>query len=220
MSNITSTEMAAKIEHYANPVTAGPVTKANMKDLLDYLQDYVEEGDDALVGVVAGTGVTCAIKHHQSIATLTFTLTAVAITMTDAAASGMSGSIQLFDFVQAGLQPLASRSNMAWTGDALIDADAGDLAFVYGFGSVAANAGDGALTSTEVDFAAVSGTVTLSSKLASSTEFKGAGTIIDGTATAADLYLNLSATAATAEANGVMTVTGTITVVCAMVGDD
>ncbi len=179
-------------------------------------------GDAAAIGAVAGSGVTCVItRFGGGFFKLDFTLVAVAITHTDAAGSGSSGSIKIFDFVQGAIMPLGSRSNLVFTGDALIDTNAGDMAFVYGLGSVAANAGDAALTSTEVDFAAVSGTITLSAKSATSaTLLKGVGTAVDGTSTASDLYLNESGSIATSDANGVLTVDGTITLIGCFLGDD
>lgn len=175
----------------------------------------------ASVGTVAGTGVAVNITKHGKNITLDFTFTAVAVTHTDAAGSGSSGSIKIFDFAEGAWLCTGSRSDLTFTGDALIDTNAGDMAFVYGFGSVAANAGDGALTGTEVDFAAVSGTITLSSKTATSaTLLKGAGTAVDGTATAADILFNESGSAATSDANGVLTFSGTATFSFVNLGDD
>jgi hypothetical protein len=176
----------------------------------------------AAIGTVATvTGLTCTVKRVGSWFKLDFTFASVAVTHTDAAGSGSSGSLKIFDFVEGAVMPLASRSNLTFLGDALIDTNAGDMAFVYGFGSVAANAGDGALTGTEVDFSAVSGAITLSAKAGSSpTLLKGAGTAVDGTATAADLYFNESGSAATSDANGVLTVSGTYTLVGVLLGDD
>lgn len=176
---------------------------------------------NASVGTVSGTGVTVNIKKAGNIATLDFTLASVAITHTDAAGSGSSGSLKIFEFAPQGVLALGSRSNLTFAGDTLIDGNQGDMAFVYALGSAAANAGDGALTGTEVDFAAVSGTITLSSFAATSASLlKGVGTAADGTSTPVSLYFNESGSAATSEANGVLTVSGTITLVVALLGDD
>lgn len=175
----------------------------------------------AAIGAVAGTGVAATIRRFGKFFTLDFTFTSVAVTHTDAAGSGSSGSIKIFDFAEGAVLMLGSRSNLTFLGDALIDTNAGDMAFVYGFGSVAADAGDAALTSTEVDYAAVSGTITLSAKAATSASLlKGAGTAKDGTATAADIYFNESGSAATSDANGVLTFSGTATFVGIFLGDD
>lgn len=164
------------------------------------------------------TGLSCAIVRTGNVAQITFTLTAVQVPHTDAAGSGSSGSLKIFDFVRGAVNCTASRRNLVWTGDALIDTDAGDMAFVSGLGSVAANAGDGALTGTEVDIGAISSALTLSSHVATEATLKGAGTIADGTVTATDLFLNESGTAATSDANGFLSVTGTIEVQVALIG--
>lgn len=172
------------------------------------------------VGAVAGSGVACTIRRFGKFFQLDFTLTSVAVTWTDAGGSGSSGSIKIFDFVQGGVLPLGSRMNLTFASDTTMDV-AGDMVFVVGLGSAAANAGDGALTGTEVDFAAVSSNITMSANASTlASQLKGVGTAVDGTATAADLYLNASGTAATSDANGVLTVNGTITVVGVLLGDD
>lgn len=169
----------------------------------------------------ASGSVAIAMEKIGSIVTMTITLTAARITVTDATTSGSSGSLQLFDFVQAGIQPLASRQNYtAFAEGAALTTGAGDAAHVLGLGSVAADAGDGALTGTEVNFAAVTGTITNSGGTGAGTKFAGSGTAIDGTGTAADLYLNWSGTAATIDATSTIDVTGTITLVLALLGDD
>jgi hypothetical protein len=157
--------------------------------------------------------------------TLDFTLTGARLTVTDAAGSGSSGSLQLFDFINAGIVPLGCRQDYTRfaEGSALTTA-AGDAAFVMGLGSAAANAGDGALTGTEVDFGAVTGTITLSGGTGTGTKLSGAGlntsAALDGTTTAVDLYLNWSGTAATIDATSTIDVWGTITVTGVMLGDD
>lgn len=174
------------------------------------------------IGAPAGTGVACAIKRAGNFFSLDFTLTNVAITHTDAAGSGSSGSLKIFDFAEGMVTILGARMNLSFLGDALIDTNAGDMAFVCGLGSVAADAGNGALTGTEVNICTVSSTVTLSAKAGSLASFPSVAVLtpIDGTATAVDLYFNESGTAATSDANGVLTVTGTITVNGMFLGDD
>lgn len=168
----------------------------------------------------AVSGLSLSVTRLGSFYQLDFTLAAVAVPFTDAAGAGSFGALKLFDFVEGAFHPLASRQNLHFTGDDLIDGDVGDLVFIHSLGSVTADAGDKALTSTEADIAAVSGDVTLSTYEADSSVIKGAGTPIDGMTTAKDIWFNLSGSAATAEANGVMTVDGTITVLVAALGDD
>lgn len=185
------------------------------------------EGDgspslEALVGAAPTvTGLACVVEKLGMFVKLKFTFTAMSIPVTDAAASGSSGSVKIFDFVAAGLMPIASRQDYtAFAEDALITTAAGDAAHVLGLGSVAADAGDGALTGTEVDFAPVTDTITNSGGTGAGTKFGGQGTAVDGTTTAVDLYLNWSGSAATIDANGAITVTGTVELLVALLGDD
>lgn len=187
-------------------------------------------GDNSIpaIGTVnqptSGT-VAVVIRQMGPFFSLTFTLTAARIPVTDAAGSGSSGSLKLFDFAEAGIVPLGCRQNYtAFAEGSALTSGAGDAAFVMGLGSAAADAGDAALTGTEVDFGAVTGTITLSGGTGTGTKFSGAGLNssagLDGTSTAIDLYLNWSGSAATIDANSTIDVTGTITVVGAFLGDD
>lgn len=175
----------------------------------------------AVGAINPATGLACTVQKIGAMVQLDFTLTAVELTVTDAAGSGSSASLKIFDFVQAGIQPIASRQNYtAFAEGAALTGAVGDAAFVMALGSAAADAGDGALTGTEVDFAPATGTITLSGGTGTGTKFGGQGTAVDGTATAADLYLNWSGTAATIDANSTIAVTGTITLLVALLGDD
>jgi hypothetical protein len=177
----------------------------------------------AAVGAVnPATGLSCSVTYSPTgVFRLDFTLTAVRLTVTDAAGSGSSASLKIFDFVQGGVVALACRQNYtAFAEGAALTGGAGDAAFVMGLGSAAANAGDGALTGTEVNFGAVTGTITLSEGTGAGTVHSATAAAVDGTATAVDLYLNWSGTAATIDANSTIDVTGTITVVGCMIGDD
>lgn len=150
------------------------------------------------------------------------TLRAARITVTDAAGSGSSGSLALFTFNQGAIQPLSSRQDYtAFAEGSALTGGAGDAAFVLALGSVAADAGDGALTSTEVDIAPATGTITLSSGTGTGTKMGGATSLaIDGTTTPVTMRLNFSGSAATIDANSTIDVTGTISVLFALLGDD
>jgi len=219
------TEVDAIIAGALDLKSSGPVSRPDAKKVADAILDYIDDEDSfatvvGTVNAVTGLALTRGTKRG-SVVNLLFTLTNVAVPWTDAAGSGSSGSIKLFDFVQGAIQVLAARRSLVSVGDSAIDTGAGDLAYVHALGSVAANAGDGALTSTEVDFAAVSGTVTHAAGTATTQVYNGAGAaVVDGTATAADLILNFSGTAATSDANGTLTVTGTIELTLVMLGDD
>jgi len=179
----------------------------------------------ALPQATAPVSGTVAIDHKGlsgGLITTTITLTAAQIPVTDAAASGSSGSLKLFDFPVGYLDVIASRMNFtAFAEGSALTGAAGDAAFKIGVGSVAADAGDGALSSTEVNIVPASATITLAGGtgvLATTGVVTPAG--IDGTATAVPAYLNWSGSAATIDANSTIDVTGTITIVWSLVGDD
>lgn len=188
--------------------------------------DQLDNSADALAAAVGEapvvSGLACTVEKTGKLVTLSFTFTALSIPVTDAGVSGSSGSVKIFDFVQQALLPLGSRQNYtAFAEGALLTGNAGDAAFVLAAGSVAANAGDGALTGTEVDFAPATNTITLSSGTATATKMGGATAApIDGTTTATDLYLNFSGSAATIDASSTLSVTGTLQVALLLLGDD
>jgi hypothetical protein len=158
---------------------------------------------------------------------LDFVLTGARIAVTDATSSGSSGSLKLFTFVQQALSILGCRQDYTrFAEGAALDTAAGDAAFVMGLGSAAANAGDGALTGTEVDIGAVTATITLAGTppTAVGTKISGAGLNtsagLDGTTTPISVYLNWSGTAATIDADSTIDVWGTVTVTGVLLGDD
>jgi hypothetical protein len=170
----------------------------------------------------SGSAIMTAEKIGESIYKLHFVFTAARLTVTDAAGSGSSGSLKLFDFKEGVVHVLNSRHNWtAFAEGAALTGAAGDAAFLIGFGSVAADAGDGALTSTEVNFGAATGTITLSSGTGThATVVTAAQTPLDGTATPVDLYLNWSGSAATIDANSTIDVTGSYTCTVMFLSDD
>lgn len=176
----------------------------------------------ALATAPASGTVTAVIKRIGHFFSIDFTLTAARITVTDAAGSGSSGSLKIFTFAAGAILPLGSRQDYtAFAEGSALTTAAGDAAFVIALGSVAANAGDGALTGTEVDIAPATGTITLSGGTGTGTKMGGAtAAAIDGTATPVDVYLNWSGSAATIDANSTIDVTGTITVAGCFLGDD
>lgn len=180
---------------------------------------YIAESVGAAPSV---SGLTCEIRKVGHLVRLDFTLTAVSITVTDAAASGSSGSLKIFDFVEQSVIPMGCRQNYtAFAEGAALTTGAGDAAFIMGLGSAACDAGDAALTGTEVDFGSATSTITLSGGTGTGTKHNGASTsALDGTTTAVDLYLNWSGSAATIDATSTISVTGTITVLVALLGDD
>lgn len=180
----------------------------------------------AAVGIVAaptsGTVVLTAREVAYPFFHLTFALNAARIPVTDAAASGSYGSLKLFDFNQAAFSLLGCRQDYtAFAEGSALTTAAGDAAFVLAVGTGAVGAAaDGALSSTSVNIGATV-SVTNAAGTGAGTGVTGASaTAINGTATASDIYLNWSGTAATIDANSYIDVTGTITVAGIMLGDD
>lgn len=151
----------------------------------------------------------------------TFALTAAQIPVTDAAASGSYGTLKLFTFPEGGISHLGSRQNYtAFAEGAALTGAAGDAVFEIGLGTAAiAAAADGVLAATNDDIGG-DVNVTLSGGTGTGTAMTGSGTAADGSSTAATLNLNWSGTAATIDASSTIDVTGTITVLWAMMGDD
>lgn len=178
--------------------------------------------EDAIGSLNPASGLSVDIKKSGAgLYRLDFTLTAVSLTVTDAAGSGSSASLKIFDFAPGSILFLGSRQDYtAFAEGSALTGAAGDAAFVMGLGSVAANAGDAALTSTEVDFGAVTSTITLSGGTGTGTKHTAGAVIFDGTSTPTDLYLNWSGSAATIDANSTISVTGTLSVLVAVLGDD
>ena len=166
--------------------------------------------------------VTAIIKRIGHFWSIDFTLTAARIVVTDAGVSGSSGSLKIFTFAQGSILPLGSRQDYtAFAEGSALTTAAGDAAFIMALGSVAANAGDAALTGTEVDIAPATSTITLSGGTGTGTKHGGATSApIDGTATPVDVYLNWSGSAATIDATSYIDVTGTISVAGVFLGDD
>lgn len=165
--------------------------------------------------------VKCTAQKQGFIWRLDFELVAARIPVTDAAASGSSGSLKLIDLAEYALAFLGSRQDYtAFSEGSALTGGAGDASFKIALGSAAADAGDAALTGTEVDFgAAVS--VTLSGGTGTGTAVTGpSSTALDGTSTAKDIYLNWSGSAATIDANSTIDVWGTVTMLLASLGDD
>jgi hypothetical protein len=197
----------------------GETNQIDWMHLTDHpLLDAILDQDDnaTLVGAVnATTGLACSIVRTGNIFQLTFTLTAMSITVTDAAGSGSSGSSKLFDLVSGAFVPLACTQNYtAFAEGAALTGGAGDAAFIMALGSAAANAGDAALTGTEVDIGSATATITLSGGTGTGKKANGALAVIGEPAgTAVDIYLNWSGSATTIDANSTIAVTGVIKVV-------
>lgn len=180
----------------------------------------------SLVGAVASPSAgTTAVKISRtgSLVRLDFTFTAARISVTDGAGSGSYGSLKIFDFIQQAISFLGARQDYtAFAEGSALTTAAGDAVFEIGIGTTAiAAAADGTLGNGVNENVGQAVSVTNSSGTGSGTAVDGAKTTaLNGTATALDLYLNWSGTAATIDASSTIDVTGTATVICAFLGDD
>ena len=166
-------------------------------------------------------GLKTVIQRDSNIVTLTFTLTAVQMTVTDAGVSGSHAGLKLFDLNQYAVAILGARQDYtAFAEGAALTGAAGDAVFEIGVGSVIISAAaDGILGATNDDICG-DVNITNSGGTGAGTLVQGATAVLDGTTTAVDLNLNWSGTAVTIDATSTIDVTGTIQIVLALLGDD
>lgn len=175
--------------------------------------------------VVAPSSGTITVKEEQfgPFIRTTFTLLDAQIDVTDGGGSGSHGSLQLYDFPAAALAFIGSRQDYtAFAEGAALTGAAGDAAFEIGVGTTAISAAaDGTLGNGVQENVGQAVSVTLSGGTGTGTAVDGAKTTaLNGTATATNLYLNFSGTAATIDATSTIDVTGTITLLWCHMGDD
>lgn len=184
----------------------------------------LDQRDNATnVGAAPSTsGLDCSITRLGRLVWLDFTFTALSITVTDAAGSGSYGATKIFDFVEQALSFQGCRQDYtAFAEGAALTTAAGDAVFEIGIGTTAISAAADGVLATANDNVGNDVDVTLSSGTGTGTSVTGAVVAgVNGTGTASDLYLNWSGTAATIDATSTIAVTGTATVLVAMLGDD
>lgn len=182
--------------------------------------------DVETVGAVAqpaSGSVTVREAQFGPVVVTTFTLNAARISVTDGAGSGSHGSLKLYDMPAGAVSFLGCRQDYtAFAEGAALTGAAGDAAFEIGVGTTAISAAaDGTLGNGVNENVGQAVSVTLSGGTGTGTAVDGAKTTaLNGTATALDLNLNWSGTAATIDANSTIDVTGTITVAWVHLGDD
>lgn len=175
----------------------------------------------AVAAPTAGT-VSVVIRKVGPLVRLDFTLTAARIPVTDAGGSGSFGALKLFDWVPQAIVYTGCRQDYtAFAEGSALTGGAGDAVFDIGVGTVAkAAAADGALGGATDDDIGGEIAITLSSGTGTGTLVNATNAAVNGTATAADIVLNWSGTAATIDANSNIDVTGTISITAIMLGDD
>jgi hypothetical protein len=166
----------------------------------------------------AGTGVsedTYAAKVWETV----FTFNAVAITITDADTNGAHGSLKFADFAAGLVRVLGGITDLSLTAAAGIGATG---AIVCGVGTATVGTDNATLTGTEqniIPSTSVTLAASAGSLKAETTATEGAVTL-DGTDTAADLFLNMAVSASDASANSTVTVSGSIRITWVQLGDN
>jgi len=167
-------------------------------------------------------GLTMSVVRTGAVQNLRISLDAVEITLTSAAPSGSSGSLELGSFLAGyGLINLGCVQHYEAIHIAPEVTADGDASIVMGVGTAQADAGDGALTGAERDIGDVTAAMVATPGAVPATD----GGIATGSqvsqpaagpssistfAAAVPIYLNVSGTAATVDGTGVVTVTGHI----------
>lgn len=165
--------------------------------------------------------VDCTVVKDGSLYRMDFTFKGARIAVTDATTNGSFGTYKLFDFNQGAISFLGSRqdyTSFASDGTGVPN----DTAFEIGIGTTAISAAaDGTLGNGVNENVGQAVSLTLSSGTAAGTAVNGASTTaLNGTATAIDLNVNVSGTAATVDGDGWLAVWGTASVTIAWLGDD
>jgi hypothetical protein len=144
---------------------------------------------------------------------LTFTLAAARIPVTDGTTSGSYGALKIFDFVAGVVDYLACSQNYtAFAEGTALTTAAGDAAFNIGVGSAAiVAAADNTLATANKDIGSAIA-ITNSGGTGTGSGVNQSTKIVDGSVSHATLNLNWSGSAATIDASSTIDVTGVITV--------
>lgn len=188
-------------------------TDANRVRKLNLLRDAATSS--ALAGVANAGAVV-----DESVGTIrtTLKLSNQVITMTDATTAGCQGSIKLYDFPACNLLFLGATCDLTVTAGTGGIADT--AAVVASVGTAAASNADATLTATEADLIpSTAATLTAGAGAAKGKTLTAGVVVFDGTTTAKDAYLNLAIPDAGSTGNDTITVSGTVTLVWANLGD-
>lgn len=212
-------------------VVAGDTAIAIRKDattVADMLHGSVDGGSTWLpIGgapdpVTAGAATVAATSHALSVQRARLTLTNAVVALTDEAGVVAYGGVKVADFPAGAVCIIGATANLALTkSSAGVNADwDGDFAI-----GTATAGNDASLSGTEANVIpstatpqAVSGATTAKGQTTTALS----GTIVDGTATAVDLYLNVLVDDADHDVGGTacnILATGTIDITYAMLGD-
>lgn len=145
-----------------------------------------------------------------------FTVSSLAIAMTDATTAGSHGYQKLGDFPAGNIAILGTVTDLSVTGDG--SAVASDASVVGSIGTVQTQTDNATLSTTEADIVA-STAATLTTDVGAMAGKSTALAVLDGTSSAKSAYLNFAIPDADSSGDGTLTVTGTITMIWVNTGD-
>lgn len=187
-----------------------------------YLQAYKKASGGSLeyveipVGLSSAPGVPTIVsgvtssEESGAIRRTTFTLTALPIPIVDHTVAGSHGGVQLYTFPRGLTQIFGGKTSLTLTGDGT--SIAANAAFVSSVGTVVVAIDNATLTTTEADIVP-STACTLSSSAGTASGITAtAPGLFDGSSTAKAAFLNFACPDAGTSADGVLTVSGTVTI--------
>lgn len=180
----------------------------------------------APLGTVAAptSGKTeCTVVRDKAGFRMDFAFKGTRVAITDATTNGSYGSTKIFDFDEGAITFLGSRQDYTrFREGTFLTTAVGDAVIEIGIGTAAiAAAADGTLGNGTNENVGQAVGITMSEGTGTGTAVDGAKTTaLNGTATAIDLYLNISGTAATVDANSYLDVWGTSSVYLGWMADD
>lgn len=193
-------------------------SRPNLRSPREYDLSQLSTGNGSVSAATKAAGVAVTEAGIGAIHQTSLTLTAVSVTMTDATTAGSHGSILLYDFPAGAIHLLGATYDLTTLAGA---GGIGDTAALVGsIGTVTMATDNATLTSTEADvIPSTAGTLTGGAGTLKSQTTTALSTILDGTTTAKDAWLNLAVPDAGSSANDTVTVAGTVTVFWINLGD-
>lgn len=194
-------------------------TRPNLKQPKTWDLSQLHESSGTVPAATLAAGVSVSEGGFGGLHKTVLTLTDVSIAMTDAAAAGNHGSLQLYDFPTGVVFLLGAVTDLTTLAGAGGLADT--AALVGSIGSVTLATDNATLTSTEADIVpSTAGTLSSGAGVLDGETTTALIAIFDGTATAADAFLNLAVPDAGTSANDTLELDGTITIYWLELGDN
>lgn len=193
-------------------------TDANRVRKLNLLTDALNGGAGAAAGTASTNAAVAMSTEAAATRSTTLTLTNLSVAMTDAGAAGSHGTHKLFTFPAGNIVFLGATCDLRLTAGAGGIADG--AAVVAGVGTATVGTDNTTLTLTEQDLVpSTAATLTAGAGTAKGKSLTAGIAVFDGTSTAEDAWLNLAVPDADSTANDTLTVSGTVTLVWANLGD-